>query len=260
MINQSQAAKVHSKTGRWTCEVTKTLFENEVQIAPSSLVITDPWGDEDHNLYRHHLQQKFLKTSPTEPAGVTFPSQFTGLKFDAYVKELSQQLELPEELCGYARVDFFINGLQNDDNALRSIHSLRWELLGQVSHSDNQTKVTRRLSRNESWTPRSMSFIPLMKRVSSIGLNVLLVAARADEMALTSSVYWSMRKVQSILERRPSQTYHLNIYILRPASVSALRHLLEYRGYGFFDIVHIDAHGEIKERCVHYPLQAESRY
>ena len=219
--------------------------------------IYDPLkGQSDHNKLRNYLNE-------TLDMSFTPNNKKIEEKLESYPRNLSEGLQLDAystHLNG-KRVNVWIRGIQlgRERSCGKSIHSLHWELLEDLSlwvspkdsMSAKPASVTVRRCVKGLHVPDSQSNVIQTVQVGkSEFFNVLLVVARTKlhkeetDYFNPTSVLRAILEAQAELECRRSQK-RIRLEVVRPGSYDELKNHLQHSDKKF-QIVHFDLHGDIE--------------
>ena len=247
-IDQLQRACL-SACGRlvFKAEVKVIQLDERSAIPSFPISITDPWEFEEYDQYRRHLtQQDPHRKDVTDSA---LDPQSLGLKLFEYAHNLLEQLSLPDDVLNHSCLEINVCGSSYHAPEGRSLDYLLWETLEQAFPHDEKSTTTNPLPCIviRSLPTRSPKPLPTTTVQNAVHV-LLLIARRAGEDAPLSLVLWELQRIQYELYQDPSSRCHLDVQVVRPATYNGLQKHLETRGYGFFDILHIDSHGGIEKQ------------
>ena len=241
------------------CRVKIHVYDGKGLSLRKERVVSDPLTKSDHNLLRTYLGETLDQSFPPNNEKIekklrSYPSSLSkGLDLDAYSTHLNGK-----------KVNVWIRGIQLSSEKLRgkSIHSLHWELLEDLSlwvrPEDTKSKkpasvTVRRCVRDLQIPIRQKDVTEKVKVGKSEVLNVLLVVARKKLDEKEPDYFNPTSALRAILEAQAEtvcrqSTKRIRLEVVRPGSYDELKiHLQSHKKLRKkFQIVHFDVHGDIE--------------
>ncbi len=230
--------------------------------------IWDPCTVDEHKACTRYLDELLRNENYYAEEAIT-NAQLASAKIDSYGEELFRELDFKTLSLKYSTVEIDIHECEERPGALHSIFSFRWEQLEvpvlwkQVIKQIAQPKVTvRRVilplhGATSLQLPKSRPSLAQRAKhsqdASHSRKNILLVIARdlqchSDEQRRDMSPALAQCAITLVKARlKGLGQLEVDLEIVRPGSLNALKEHLARKPDGHFDLVHFDTHGILKQ-------------
>jgi hypothetical protein len=253
--SQVPPARPQDATSEWEVQVTTDATESRIKLV-------DPFADSSRfGLEPESAVKWYLEKYATEEPFETTKAEFAAEAIFTYGRELAAQVarncSLPK--TGDLEIEIICHPGTAKATAVIGNHALRqllWEVLEDAtlwppSYSFNSVSVVRSIHGNShAGTPESN---PVLRDPPSRNrFNILLVVSRPGRDGNSSAdIDYQLvsRCLVAIIDhaRETNPDMRASLRILRPSTWLAFREHLQEHEPGYYDLVHLDMYGTIKE-------------